>query len=694
MPGAGIEPAWIAPRDFKSLVYTRFHHPGIIISSSVSFSPLQGERQKEGFCRSFSTATPSTVLLLVKKSEDKNCKNIITKLGALQGADLFVSVDLWYNINMKLFLNKKGFSLIEVLVATAIFLLFAVGIYSALSLSFKIVYQSRIGVLETNTLSEQLELARNLAYENVGTVGGSPSGTLFATQTLTRNGVVFNVTTTVRNIDDPFDGVAGGSPNDTAPADYKLVEMTIACATCNYKRALTLSTRVAPKRLEGDTKNGSLFIHVFDADGQDLEGANVSIVYPAKGISINDITDSGGMLRLIDTPTGTLAYYITSTKAGYSTDYTISPSSTNGSDPVKLPATVASQSVTEINFAIDLLSNLTLHTINSVCAVSASKTLGITGEKLIAGNPDIPKFYKNFTTDAGGNYSFPNIEWDTYNITSTPSYDIGGSIPMIPLEITPGLTQDASIILVSHTSNSILVKVRDAATGLPLSDASVQLTGDGYDTTLLTGLGFVRQTDWSKGSGQTMFVADDKYFSDSGTIDEKKSDGDVLLKKSGSNYAAAGWLESSTFDLGTQVNFNNIIWQPLAQPSQTGPNSVRLQIATSNSSSPSSWVFTGPDGATSTYYTATSTIISTVNNGKRYFRYRLFLSTANTSYTPEFSEVSFTYTTSCTPPGQAFFSGLNDGAYTLTITKTGYDTSVNSIDISGNNDADINLSPL
>lgn len=590
--------------------------------------------------------------------------------------------------------NKKGFTLIEVLVASAIFLIFAVGIYGALSLSFKIVYQSRIGILETNTLSEQLELVRNIAYEDVGTVGGSPSGTLFASQSLTRNGVVFNVTTTVRNMDDPFDGVAGGAPNDTAPADYKLVEMTISCANCANKRSLTLSTRVAPKRLEGDTKNGSLFIHVFDADGQNVEGANVSIVYPAKNISINDVTDSDGMLRIIDTPTGTLAYYVTTTKAGYSTDHTVSPSSTNGSDPVKLPATVASQSVTEINFAIDLLSNLTLHTINSACAALASKTLGMTGEKLIASNPDIPKFYKNFTTDASGNYSLPNIEWDTYDITTTASYDIGGSTPMIPLEITPGLTQDASVILVSHTSNSLLVKVRDASTGLPLSDVSVQLTGDGYDTTLLTGLGFVRQTDWSKGSGQTMFVADDKYFSDSGTIDEKKSDGDVLLKKTGSNYAASGWLESSTFDLGTQVNFNNVIWQPLTQDSHTGTSSARLQIATSNSSSPSSWVFTGPDGTTSTYYTATSTIIHSNNNDKRYFRYRLFLSTVNTGYTSEFSDVSFTYTTSCTPPGQAFFSGLDDGSYSLTITKTGYDTSVNQLDISGNNDADVYLSPL
>ena len=51
-------------------------------------------------------------------------------------------------------------------------------------------------------------------------------GVLEHTKNITRNGVVFNLVTTVRNIDDPYDGVVGGSPNDTAPADYKLVEIS------------------------------------------------------------------------------------------------------------------------------------------------------------------------------------------------------------------------------------------------------------------------------------------------------------------------------------------------------------------------------------------------------------------------------------------------------------------------------------
>jgi len=48
---------------------------------------------------------------------------------------------------MKFFGGKKGFTLIEVVVAAAIFLLFALGIYGGISLVFKIVYQSRLKIL-------------------------------------------------------------------------------------------------------------------------------------------------------------------------------------------------------------------------------------------------------------------------------------------------------------------------------------------------------------------------------------------------------------------------------------------------------------------------------------------------------------------------------------------------------------------
>jgi hypothetical protein len=249
-------------------------------------------------------------------------------------------------------------------------------------------------------------------------------------------------------------------------------------------------------------------------------------------------------------------------------------------------------------------------------------------------------------------------------------------------------------VLVPHTANSLLVSVRDAGTKLPLSDATVQLTADGYDESAVTGLGYSRQTDWSGGGGQNIFVDESRYWTDDGGLIINNPDGDIKLKKIGNSYVGSGWLESSTFDLGQGVDFKNIIIEPLSQPAQTGLNSVRFQVAASNSSTPATWSFIGPDGTAATYYTSASTTMASQHDGKRYLRYRLYLSTADTKYTPQFSEVAFTYTNSCTPPGQSFFNALSVGTYTLSVLRSGYASSTDTIDINGRNQATVDLSSL
>jgi len=52
--------------------------------------------------------------------------------------------------------------------ATAIFLLFALGIYGGLQLVFKIVYQSRLRILETAVLSAELETVHNIPFDQIG----------------------------------------------------------------------------------------------------------------------------------------------------------------------------------------------------------------------------------------------------------------------------------------------------------------------------------------------------------------------------------------------------------------------------------------------------------------------------------------------------------------------------------------------
>ncbi len=582
--------------------------------------------------------------------------------------------------------STKGFTLIEVLVAVGIFLIFALGVYGGLQLVFKIVYQSRLRILETSVLSTELEIVRNIPFESVGIAGGIPVGILPYTKTITYDGVSFDIVTTVRNVDDPFDGTIGGTPNDTSPADYKIVEMSIICSNCDQATPVILNTVISPKGLEGASQNGALFINVFNDSAEPVQGANVSIINTLldPDLTINDVTGNDGWLRIVDTPTGTVAYNITITKPGYSTA---------GTGGLKAPASVSTQQVTEIFFSIDQLANLDIKTVNSACVALGGTDFNIHIDKLISTNPDVYKYSQNLTTDGAGLKSLTGLEFGKYYLDFTGSgYDLAGAGPVLPLKLNPGASQTVTAVLRPHVATSLLVSVLDSGTSLPLSDASVRLYDGTYDKTLTTGLGYTRQTDWSGGSGQLNFTIDSKYFSDSGTVDINSPAGDVKLKKVGQHYLNSGWLESSIIDFGEPVNFNGIVWTPTTQPAQCGANPVTFQVATSDIAEPESWDYLGPDGTNTTYYTVSNSALWSGHDGGRYLRYKMFLYTADEDFTPLLSEVAFTYTNSCTPPGQTFFNDISAGTYTLEVNRSGYLMNSGSLDIVGNTDTTVNLS--
>lgn len=587
--------------------------------------------------------------------------------------------------------KSAGFSLLEVMVAIAVLSLFGLGIYSTLTLVFKIVYQSRMTILETATLSEQLETVRNLPYASIGIQNGIPAGVLPYSQTLTRDGASFVILTTVRNIDDPFDGVF---PADTAPADYKLVEMSIQCARCSQQTPITLSTIVAPKNLEGASVNGALFINVFDSHGQPVQNANVHVVNSATNppTVVDDVTDNLGNLHIVDAPTGTMSYSITVSKPNFSTDGTVVPSQ-QVPNPVKPPSNVVSQAVTNISFSIDYLAFATFLTMNQSCNMIGSVPLTMHGSKYIGTDPIVYKYTANFSTPANGSLDVNNLEWDTYFLQlATGVYSIAGTIPQLPFKLDPGVSQVVSVVLAPHTPNSLLVNVKDAGTGLPLSNATVTLTGSSYSNSILTGVGYIRQTDWSGGAGQALVGDDTKYFSNDGGVDDNSPAGDLKLRKTGKTYISSGVIESSTFDLGSTATLQNVLFEPVSQAPQTGAGSVLVQLATSATSTPNTWNFVGPDGTVNSFYTPTSTLVFAGQATNRYLRYRVFLNTADTNYTPQLSELSFTYTTLCTPPGQSFFDNLSSGQYTLMVERNGYASSTTQVNVSGDTQDTENLS--
>lgn len=577
----------------------------------------------------------------------------------------------------------KGFTLVEALVALGILAIVGVGTLQVFGKLSAVVRVSGEKIDGTALANEQIEIIRNLPFTDVGIVSGIPSGKIPRDQTLTRDNHRFLVTTTIRNVDDPFDGTIGGTPNDLSPADYKLVEVRVSCQDCQHPGTpLVTTTTVAPKNLETASTNGALFIRVFDASGVPIQNASVHVENhqhnPA--IIIDELTNINGELQIVDAPPGVNAYEITVTKDGYSTDQTLLPGAPGNPNPSTPHVTVILQEVTQVSFSIDRLSTIHVSTTTDTCAPVGDVDFHLTGAKLIGTSPDVPKYSADHLTNGTGELSLPDMEWDTYALTMTDAtQELQGTIPLLPLSVAPNATQDLHLTVKPKNPQSLLIAVKDSATLLPVSDATVKLEKTGFAQTLTTGRGFLKQTDWSGGSGQEIFTDASRYASDDGSVDVTTIPGQITLKNVFGAFAASGELLSSTFDTGTSSNFYNLTWQPQSQAPETGADSVRFQIATN--SDQTTWDFLGPDGTNTTYYTVSETNINALHNGDRYLRYKLFLQTADTTISPVISDVAFTFTSSCVPSGQALFDGLTNGTYTATIEKTGYQTVVENLDI-------------
>ncbi len=580
--------------------------------------------------------------------------------------------------------NTRGFTLVETLVAVAIFVGISVAVYDGFSRILRIMGLIRVKEVATNLLNEQFEIVRNLPYASVGTANGIPSGVLLQSQTIVRDNKSFLVETTVRNYDDPFDGTLGGTPNDISPADMKIVEVSVSCALCTGFDPVVFTTRVAPKNLETASTNGALIIRVFDGSGLPVNGAEVTIVNTALSPNINltDNTGVDGTLTIVDAPPSVDNYQITVTKSGYSIDQTYPVGGSGNPNPTKPNASVILQQITQMSFTIDRTSTVPVAVVSNQCSPIASFNFTTTGTKLIGINPNTIKYSQAFTSNGSGEVTINDLEWDTYTMDGTDSvYDIIGTNPLLSLGVPPNTTQNMQIITAPKNGRRLVVVVRDQSTGLPITDATVDITGpNGYSSSITTSQGFMTQTDWSGGSGQALVGDSTMFLTSNGNIETNLVPGLLDLVQVFGSYVSSGTLTSSTFDTGAPSNFRQIVWTPGTQPAQTGLTSVQFQVATNTDNA--TWNYVGPDGTASTYFTTADQNIGPTHDGDRYLRYKLYMSTADPLFTPTIADVSFTYTSTCVPPGQVSFSSLATGTYTITVSKTGYQSVAHQVTVS------------
>lgn len=573
--------------------------------------------------------------------------------------------------------KEKGFTLVESLVATAIFALLVVGIYQAFGGLSNLVQLSKLKSAAIALAAEQLEIARNLPYSDVGVINSAPPGKIPYQKFETRNGHNFVVTTFVRSIDDPFDGTIGGVPSDLNPADYKLVAVEISCPTCRNYQPLTLTTRVAPKNLETSSGNGALFVQVIDTSGQPVSSANVKVtnISTTSTTIVQDTTNNAGLLQLVDLPPGELVYKVEISKSGYSSARTYAPGENGLAKPVNQNATILAGQLTKLTLIIDKVSSLQIKTVNQYCEPTGPFSFKIQGSKFMDTMGTVLRYDQNKTVPIEGLLNLGDLESDTYNFSPNDiNWAIVGSFPLQSVFLAPGLAGEVKLLLAPKNGNGLLVAVKDGSTGLPLSNAAVSLVNFvGESQTLTTSRGFVRDTDWTLGGEST-----------DGNIETNNPAGEIKLKKVLDHYVSSGYLVSRVLDTATaSTTFYNIVWQPIDQATSTGNGSVRFQLASSNEPGTTTWDFVGPDGTAGSFYTVSGDNVNARHSNDRYLRYKVYLTTDNDNYTPNISDIAITYGSECLPFGQVFFPNLSAGTFNVSASKSGYQNYSDTISISG-----------
>ena len=566
------------------------------------------------------------------------------------------------NARLKITQDKTGFTLIETLIGMAIFAVIALAIYFTYLNIVEAIAKNRLRSAATAILEREIETVRGMKFSDVGLLGGAPAGLIASQKTVEYGAVSFLVDAYVRNIDDPFDGTTGGAPNDTAPADYKLVEFKISCLTCiGFFVPMRMTTTVAPAGLESATQNGSLFVNVFDSSGESVSGTIVKVVNNTTSppISITDSTNANGLLQLVDVPTSTSAYEITVTKPGYTSARTYQLGDPQNPNPSKPHATVVSQQVTTLNFSIDVASSIAFISADETCAPVSGVEFSMEGSNIIGTDPVVKSFTTTTATNVSGTKLISLLEADTFTVSGvSSSMDIAGQSRFSPITTLPGSALVMRWLMAPKEPNALMVSVTDASSAL-LEGATVTLTRPGFSETKVTGRKEIVHSDWSGVGG---------YSSQSGEI--LVLPGEMQIGQVDGVYATGTehWLEGPSIDFGTTTtSFFSLRFAPETQPAGT---SVGLQLAANNDNV--SWNYLGPDGTAGTYYTASGTAVTAVLNNNRYMRYRIVLQTDDASSTPSFNEMAIDYASGCITPGQAFFTNLTDDTYALAITRAGY----------------------
>jgi len=261
--------------------------------------------------------------------------------------------------------NNLGFSLVDVIVASALFLIVFLGIAGAFKAILELTFYNKTKLSALAIVNEEMELIRNMSYDSIGTLNGIPAGNIPQLETVPLNGFDYTRRVLVQYVDAPEDGIGTADVNGIV-ADYKKVKVEVSWTTRGKLRKVSLVSSFVPKGIETTAGGGTLIINVLDASGLPLANADVSIVnntlLPA--VSINTFSNIDGKVIFPGSPVAS-DYEIVVTKTGYSTAQTYTADIANPNpSPGHLSVIVGETTVS--TFQIDSLASKRINTFDQI----------------------------------------------------------------------------------------------------------------------------------------------------------------------------------------------------------------------------------------------------------------------------------------------------------------------------------------
>ncbi|NTV22735.1 MAG: carboxypeptidase regulatory-like domain-containing protein [Candidatus Yonathbacteria bacterium] len=257
--------------------------------------------------------------------------------------------------------HRRGFSLIDIVVGTALFLLVFVSIAGVFRLSVALVAESKARIGALSLAQETVEFVRSMSYGDVGVVGGIPAGELPQSETITMNGVSYTRRILVLYDDNPADGVGDDDENGIT-TDNKRFSVSVSWESRGMSRSVRLVSTIVPQGIETSAGGGTLIVNVADASLYPLADVTVHIenASVSPSVSMDVFTNSQGRVMVDGAPSAG-EYEIVVSKDGYSTVRTYDVSE-ELSAPSPGHASILEGQSTVVSFQTDRVSSLNIYT--------------------------------------------------------------------------------------------------------------------------------------------------------------------------------------------------------------------------------------------------------------------------------------------------------------------------------------------